>query len=114
MCFFLFTVSLTVQYTTLYISYNEMGMNMSDMYETTDRTKAGCQQQCTVDDRCKAYVVFENDQNNSTCGLSENQDYFPVTNCTTCSVNLKHCSSGKIFMQTKPPILNKRYRNIFV
>lgn len=100
--FFLFTVSLTVQYTTLYISYNEMSMNMSDMYETTDRTKAGCQQQCTVDDRCKAYVVFENDQNNSTCGLSENQDYFSVTNCTTCSVNLKHCSSGKIFMQTIP------------
>lgn len=73
---------------------------MSEMYETIDTTKADCQHQCTVDDRCKSFVVFENDQDNSTCGFSENQDYHSVTNCTTCSVNLKNCSSGKIFMQT--------------
>lgn len=70
---------------------------MSEMYETIDTTKADCQHQCTGNDRCKAYVVFENDQDNSTCGFSENQDYHSVTNCTTCSVNLKNCSSGKIF-----------------
>lgn len=85
---------------------------MSEMYETIDTTKADCQHQCTVDDRCKSYVVFENDQDNSTCGFSENQDYHSVTNCTTCSVNLKNCSSGKIFMQTI--FFTKRYRNIFV
>lgn len=89
-------VSVTLQYSTFYISYDEKGMNMSEMYETIDTTKADCQHQCTVDDRCKSFVVFENDQDNSTCGFSENQDYHSVTNCTTCSVNLKNCSSGSI------------------
>lgn len=93
---------MTLQYSTLYVSYDEKGMNMSEMYETIDTTKADCQHQCTGNDRCKAYVVFENAQDNSTCGFSENQDYHSVTNCTTCSVNLKNCSSGKIFIQTIP------------